>query len=68
MYFLGINRCNPYTNWYGVYPVATLYVILYENNIVEKCSSQFILFSLTNLINKVPSIMLVYSANPFFWG
>jgi hypothetical protein len=36
---LGINGCNPYTNWYGVYHVATLYAILYENNTVDKCSS-----------------------------
>jgi hypothetical protein len=39
MYYMGINGCNPYTNWYGVYPVATLYVVLYENNAIGRCSS-----------------------------
>jgi hypothetical protein len=51
MYYVGINGCNPHVNWYGVYPVATLYVILYENNIVDRCSSQSVLFTLTNLVN-----------------
>jgi hypothetical protein len=29
MYSLG----NPYTNWYGVYPIITLYAIMYENKL-----------------------------------
>jgi hypothetical protein len=29
MYSVGINGCNPYTNWYSVYHVVTLYTILY---------------------------------------
>jgi hypothetical protein len=65
MYFTGINGCNPYINWYGVYPIAILYVILYENNIVNRCSSQSILFSLTNLVNSVSSTLLVDLACPF---
>jgi hypothetical protein len=65
MYFMGINGCNQYTNWYGVYPVVTLYVILYENNTVNRCSSQFDLFSLTNLINNVPSTLLIDLAYPY---
>jgi hypothetical protein len=32
---------------------------MYENKIVGKCSSQSILFSLTNLVNSVPNILLV---------
>jgi len=67
MYFVGINGCNPYTNWYGVYPIAILYAFLYENNIVDKCSSQFNLFSQTNLVNNVPSTLLVDLAYPFPW-
>jgi len=39
MYYVGIDGCNPYTNWYGVYPIATLYAILYENNTLDRCSS-----------------------------
>jgi hypothetical protein len=58
MYFVGINGCNPYTNWYGVYLVAILYAILYENNIIDKFSSQFVLFLLTNLVNSVLSTFL----------
>jgi len=65
MYSMGINGCNPYTNWYGVYPVATLYVVLYENNIVDRCSSQSVLFSLINLVKSVPSTFLVDSTYPF---
>ncbi len=65
MYSMGINGCNPYTNWYGGYLVVTLYVVLYENNIVDICSSQSILFSLTNLVNSVPSTLLVDLAYPF---
>jgi hypothetical protein len=42
-----------------------LYVVLYENNIVDICSSQSILFSLTNLVNSVPSTLLVDLAYPF---
>jgi hypothetical protein len=42
-----------------------LYVVLYENNFVDKCSSQFILFSLTNLVNNVPSTLLIDLACPF---
>jgi len=68
MYFVGINGCNPYTNWYGVYLVTTLSVVLYENNTIDKCSSQSILFSLTNLVKNVPSTLLVDSAYPFPWG
>jgi hypothetical protein len=45
--------------------VATLYAILYENNIVDKCSSQFVLFSLTNLVNIIPSTLLIDLACPF---
>jgi len=72
MYSMGINGCNPYTNWYGVYHVTTLYgvylvVTMYENNIINKCSSQFVLFSLINLVKKVPSTLLVDSAYPFPW-
>jgi hypothetical protein len=65
MYFVGINGCHPYTNWYGVYPIATLFVVLYENNIVDKCWSQSVLFSLTNLVKNVPSTLLVDSTCPF---
>jgi hypothetical protein len=69
MYFLGINGCNPYTNWYDVYPVNILYTTLYENNIiVHMYSSQFILFSLTNLVNKIPRTLLIDSAYPISWG
>ncbi len=49
-------------------PVATLYVILYENNIVNICSPQYVIFSLTNLVNNVPSNLLVDSICPFPWG
>jgi len=55
MYYVGINGCNPYINWYGVYHVVILYVVLYENNSVDRCSSQFVLFSLINLVNSVLS-------------
>ncbi len=68
MYSMGINGCNPYTNWYGVYPITILYAILYENNIVDRCSSQFILFSLTKLVKSVPSTLSVDSTFPFPWG
>jgi hypothetical protein len=62
---MGVNQ---YTNWYGVYLVATLDAILYENNIIDKCSSQFVLLSLTNLVNSVPSTLLVDLTCPFLWG
>jgi len=65
MYYVGINGCNTYTNWYGVYLVATLYTILYENNTIDKCSSQFALCTLTNLVNNVPNTLLVDLAYPF---
>jgi hypothetical protein len=65
---MGINECNPYTNWYRVYPIATLYEVLYENNIVDRCSSQSVLFSLTNLVNNVPSTLLINLACPFPLG
>ncbi len=68
MYFVDVNGCNPYTNWYGVYLVAILYVIMYENNIVNKCSSQYVLFLLINLVNNVPSTLLVDLTYPFPWG
>jgi hypothetical protein len=68
MYFLNIDRCNPYTNRYGVYHVVTLYAILYENNIVDKCSSQYIILSLINLVNIIPNTLLVNLAYPFPWG
>jgi hypothetical protein len=68
MYPMGINGCNSYINWYGVYHVAILSAILYENNNVDMCSSQFGLFSLTNLVNIVPSTLLVDSTYPFPWG
>jgi len=42
-----------------VYLVATLYVVLYENNIVDKRLSQYVLLSITNLVNKVPSTLLI---------
>ncbi len=58
MYFVGINGCNPYTNWYGVYHVATLYTFLYEINTINKCSSQSIIFSPTNLVNNVLDTLL----------
>jgi hypothetical protein len=44
-----------------------LYVVLYENNTINRCSSQSILFSLTNLVNNVPSTLLVDLAYPFPW-
>jgi hypothetical protein len=62
MYYVDINGCNSYTNSYGVY---ILYAVLYENNTVDRCSSQFVLFSLTNLIKSVPSTLLVDLAYPF---
>ncbi len=68
MYSMGINGCNPYTNWYGVYPIATLYVVLYENSIVDRCSSQFVLLSLINLVNSVLGTLLIDLAYPFPWG
>ncbi len=68
MYFVGINGCNPYSNWYNVYHVVTLYAILYENNNVDKCSSQFVLFSLTNLVNNVWNNLLIDLTYPFPWG
>jgi hypothetical protein len=37
-----------------------LYAILYENNIINKFSSQYILFSLINLVNNVPITLLHY--------
>jgi hypothetical protein len=45
--------------------IATLYVVLYENNIVDICSSQFVIFSLINLVNNVLSTLLVDLACPF---
>jgi hypothetical protein len=45
-----------------------LYANLYENNIVDKYSSQSVLFSLINLVNSVPSTLLVDSTYPFPWG
>jgi len=68
MYSMGIDGCNPYTNWYGVYPLATLYTVMYENNTMDRCSSQSVLFSLTNLVKSVPSLLLVDSSWPFPWG
>jgi ABC-type methionine transport system permease subunit len=65
MYSMGINGYNPYTNWYGVYLVVIMYAILYENNIVDRYSFQSVLFSLINLVNSVPSILLVDSTYPF---
>jgi hypothetical protein len=65
---MGINGYNPHINWYGVYLIATLYATLYENNIVDKCSSQFVRFALTSLVNSAPSTLLVDSACPFLWG
>ncbi len=65
---MGINGRNPYTNWYGIYLVVALYANLYENNIVDKYSSQSVLFSLINLVNSVPSTLLVDSTYPFPWG
>jgi hypothetical protein len=67
MYVMGINGCNPYINWYGVYPIVILYAILYENNIMDKCSSQSILFSLINLVNSVQSTLSIDSTYPFPW-
>jgi hypothetical protein len=65
MSYVGINGCNQYTNWYGVYHVVPLYAPLCENNIIDGCSSQSVLFSLINLVNKVPSILFVDSIYPF---
>jgi hypothetical protein len=62
---VGINGCNPYTNWYVVYLVATLYVVLYENNIVDIWSSQYVLFSLINLVKNVPNTLLLDLTHPF---
>jgi hypothetical protein len=42
-----------------VYTLLLFYVQLYENNTLDKCSSQFVLFSLTNLVNSVLSTLLV---------
>jgi hypothetical protein len=53
---MGINGCNPYTNWYGVYLVATLYAILYENNTIDRCSSNLFYFH-----------WLTWSTCPFLW-
>jgi hypothetical protein len=44
--------------------VCTLLLLQYENNIVDICSSQFVPFSLTTLVKKVPSTLLVYSTCP----
>jgi hypothetical protein len=44
---------------------VTMYAILYENNNVDRCSSQSILFSLTNLVNNIPNTLLVDLAYPF---
>jgi hypothetical protein len=44
---------------------VTLYAIMYENYIVDICSSLSILFSLTNLFKSAPSTFLVDSAYPF---
>jgi hypothetical protein len=41
---------------------------LYENNNVDKCSSQFVLFSLTNLVNNVWNNLLIDLTYPFPWG
>ncbi len=49
----------------GVYIVVTLYAILYENNTIDICSSQFVLLSLINLVNNVPTTLLVDLAYPF---
>jgi hypothetical protein len=38
---------------------------LYENNIVDRCSSQFVLLSLINLVNSVLSTLLIDLAYPF---
>ncbi len=65
IYSMGINGCNSYTNWYGVYSIVNLYAIIYENNTMDRCSSQFVLLSLTNLVNNVPSTLLVDLAYPF---
>ncbi len=67
-YFIGNNRCNPYTNWKGVWPILTLLVVQYENKIVNTCSSQPFLFSLTTLVSKVPKTLFVYLAYPFPCG
>ncbi len=56
IYSMGINGCNPYTNWYGVYLVATLYAILYENNTIDRCSSNLFYFH-----------WLTWSTCPFLW-
>jgi hypothetical protein len=61
MYSVGINGCNPCTNWYCVYLIVTLYAIMYEN-IIDRCSSQFVLLSLINLVNNVLSTLLVDSS------
>ncbi len=61
MYFIGINGCNPYTNWYNVYPIIILYIIMYENNSVWSCSSQSIILSLIKLVNRIPSTLLIDS-------
>ncbi len=28
MYYMGINGCNPYTSWYGVYHITNLYAFV----------------------------------------
>jgi hypothetical protein len=68
MYSMCINGCNPYANWYGVYLIATFYAILYENNTIDRHSSQFVLLSLTNLVERVPSTLLIDSTCPFPCG
>jgi hypothetical protein len=64
MYFMGINGCNPYTNWYGVYLVAILYVVLYEITLWADVHPN-LLYSLTNLVENLPSTLLVDLAYPF---
>jgi hypothetical protein len=41
---------------------------LYENSIVDRCSSQFVLLSLINLVNSVLGTLLIDLAYPFPWG
>jgi len=50
-----------------VYTLLLLCIVLYENNTIDKCSSQFVLFSLTNLVNSVPNALLIDLAYPFPW-
>jgi len=65
MYSIGSNGCNPYTSWNGVWLVPTLYAIRYENKIVDKCSSQSFLFSLTNFVSKVWKTLFIDLTCPF---